>query len=179
MITLVTGGARSGKSTFAEAMLEGKDDVTYIATSQVFDEEMEDRVKKHKSRRPKEWKTWESPFELKNCPYKNGNYLVDCLTLFTSNHLFKVLKDGDHVSPSMQEEIEENIKNEIFQICQEARRSKANLILVTNEVGSSIVPDNHISRVFRDIQGRINQYSGSLADKVYLVVCGQGVLIKQ
>ncbi|WP_072469285.1 bifunctional adenosylcobinamide kinase/adenosylcobinamide-phosphate guanylyltransferase [Urinicoccus massiliensis] len=178
MITLITGGARSGKSSFAENLLEGKSNVTYIATSQVYDDEMKERVRQHKLRRPQEWNTWESPLKLRDCPYKASYYLLDCLTLLTTNHTFDILKDGDHISPEMQEEIEKKIKAEIFALCQDVRKTSSHLIMVTNEVGYSIVPENHLSRVFRDIQGRINQYAAELADRAYIVICGQGVLIK-
>ncbi|MDO5714290.1 MAG: bifunctional adenosylcobinamide kinase/adenosylcobinamide-phosphate guanylyltransferase [Tissierellia bacterium] len=178
MIRLITGGARSGKSSFAENKIKECTSVTYIATSQVWDKEMEERVRLHRERRPIQWKTWESPLKLSNCPYVTREYLLDCVTLFTTNHLFDVLGEGDSITPELQKQIENNILRELRSLIDFVQKNNGNLQIVTNEVGSSIVPENHISRVFRDIQGRINQELGRLSDEVYLVVCGIGVKIK-
>lgn len=178
MIRLVTGGARSGKSTFAEELIPKQVSTTYIATSQIWDSEMEERVRLHKKRRPPQWNTWESPYELQNCPYHTEEYILDCVTLFTSNHLFKLLGTEEKVSPELQTEIENKILDELYGLIHFVKEIQGNLILVTNEVGSSIVPENHISRVFRDIQGRVNQRLAMVSDEVYMVVCGIGVQIK-
>lgn len=178
MIRLITGGARSGKSSFAEENIIDKTSVTYIATSRVWDREMEERVRLHKERRPSEWYTWETPLELSGCPYETEEYLLDCVTLFTTNHLFDELGAGEYVEPEMQQKIEDNVLSEIQALIDFVNQRGANLQIVTNEVGDSIVPEQHISRVFRDIQGRVNQRLGKLADEVYLVVCGIPVKIK-
>lgn len=179
MIELITGGARSGKSQFAEDLLKGEGSVTYIASSEVRDEEMALRVKKHQDRRPREWKTWESPLKLGDCPYDTDHYLMDCLTLLTTNHLFHLLGPEDDLTLEILEEAEKNTCQEILKLVTFAREKNKHLIFVTNEVGSGIVPENALSRAFRDLQGRVNQYAGNLVDRVYLVVCGQGLCIKK
>lgn len=178
MIRLVTGGARSGKSSFAEESLQGKTSVTYIATSQVWDEEMKERVHLHKIRRPSVWNTWETPFTLKNCPYETEEYLLDCITLLTTNIFFDEVKDEGLIPPAVQKKVEDRVLAEVEALVEFVRERGANLQMVTNEVGDSIVPENHLSRVFRDVQGRVNQRLGALSDEVYFVICGIAVKIK-
>lgn len=178
MITIVTGGARSGKSSFAEDIYKDSLDVCYIATSIVSDDEMADRVKKHRQTRPSQWRTFEGFRNLKGALAGEENYLLDCLTVMTSNIMFDISKDEEKISPDMQDQIEDEIYSEIEELIIEVRKRNYNLVLVTNEVGSSIVPEHHISRVFRDIQGRVNQRVASLCDQAYLVALGYGVKLK-
>lgn len=178
MITLVTGGARSGKSSFAESLLEGKDDVVYIATSRVYDKEMQERIDLHKKSRPDIWRTFENNYNLSNAIEQEGYYLLDCITVLTSNIMFDISKDSEYIDYKMQDNIEDTIMNELVSLISKARDEKREVILVTNEVGSSIVPEHHISRVFRDIQGRINQRLGKISDNVYFVTCGIPVKVK-
>ena len=178
MIVLVTGGARSGKSTFAESLYKNKEDVVYIATAKVYDDEMEKRVQLHQKSRPEIWRTYEGNYNLTKSIESEENYLLDCITVLTSNIMFDITKDMERISYDMQKEIEERVLKEIESLIEEINRKDYNLIMVTNEVGSSIVPEHHISRVFRDIQGRVNQRLGFLSDKVYLVCCGIPVEIK-
>jgi len=178
MIILVTGGARSGKSSFAESLYKDKEDVVYMATSKVEDSEMEERVKLHQSSRPQQWRTFEGNYNLERAIEGEKNYLLDCITVLTSNIMFDISKDEDYIDFNIQKEIEDKVVSELKSLIDEIRKRNYNLILVTNEVGYSIVPEHHISRVFRDIQGRVNQKVASLADEVYLVCCGIPVKIK-
>ncbi|HEY4544552.1 MAG TPA: bifunctional adenosylcobinamide kinase/adenosylcobinamide-phosphate guanylyltransferase [Tissierellaceae bacterium] len=178
MITLVTGGARSGKSTFAESLLAGKEDVVYIATSRVYDKEMSERIDLHKKSRPSIWRTFEENYDLYKAIDEEKYYILDCITVLTSNIMFDISKDNEYIDYNMQDEIEETIMLQLDGLISLVNKKGYELILVTNEVGSSIVPEHHISRVFRDIQGRINQRLGKISDNVYLVTCGIPVKIK-
>ena len=178
MITLVTGGARSGKSTFAESLYKDKKDVVYIATSKVYDREMEERVKLHRESRPADWRTFEGNYNLTDAVNKESNYLLDCITLLTTNIMFDILKEEEYIDFNLQQIIEDTVLREIKSLVASVRMKNLNLVIVTNEVGDSIVPENHLSRVFRDMQGRINQKIASISDQVYLVCCGIPVKIK-
>lgn len=178
MITLVTGGARSGKSRFAEALYKDVKDVVYIATSKVTDTEMRERVKLHQESRPGEWRTYEGNYDLQNSIGEEKNYLLDCITVLTSNIMFDISKDIEYIDYNLQREIENTVILEVEKLINEIRLKNYNLVLVTNEVGDSIVPEHHVSRVFRDIQGRVNQRIALSADEVYLVCCGIPVKIK-
>lgn len=178
MIYLVTGGARSGKSSFAESLYKDTLDVVYIATSKITDKEMEDRIRLHRESRPKEWRTYEGNYKLIDAIGEEKNYLLDCMTVLTSNIMFDISKDAEYIDNELQSKIEDKIILELENLIKKVKDKGCNLILVTNEVGDSIVPEHHISRVFRDIQGRINQRIASLSDKVYLVCCGIPVKIK-
>ncbi|MGO1468697.1 MAG: bifunctional adenosylcobinamide kinase/adenosylcobinamide-phosphate guanylyltransferase [Tissierella sp.] len=178
MITLVTGGARSGKSKFAENIYKDKEDVVYIATSKIFDREMENRVAIHKATRPSIWRTYEGNYNLTDAIDKEENYLLDCITVLTSNIMFDYSKDVEYIDKKLQEKIETTIFKNLEDLIYKIRERDFNLVLVTNEVGDSIVPEHHISRVFRDIQGRINQRLASISDKAYLICCGLPVELK-
>ena len=178
MIYLVTGGARSGKSTFAESLYKDTLDVVYIATSKVYDREMEERVKLHRLNRPSQWRTYEGNCNLCSSLDNEKNYLLDCITVLTSNIMFDLSKDAEYIDPSLQQKIEDTVYDEVKNLIDAVNQRKYNLVMVTNEVGNSIVPEHHISRVFRDIQGRINQRLAKLSDEVYLVCCGIPVKIK-
>lgn len=178
MISLITGGARSGKSRFAESLFKDKKDVVYMATSKAIDEEMKERIKHHKESRPEIWRTYEGNYNLTHAIGKEKHYLLDCITILTSNIMFDISKDEEYIDFQMQKHIETTILLEIKNLIEEINNKDYKLILVTNEVGDSIVPEHHISRVFRDIQGRVNQEIAALADQVYLVCCGIPVKIK-
>ncbi|GIW48651.1 MAG: adenosylcobinamide kinase/adenosylcobinamide phosphate guanyltransferase [Caloramator sp.] len=178
MITLVTGGVRSGKSSYAEEILSGNDDVVYIATSLAEDEEMKERVRLHRLRRPKEWRTFEGYKCLKEAIGEEKNYLLDCVTNLVSNIMFEMTYQLDDIDEETKLLVEENVLKELKNLIQAVRNIGGNLVLVTNEVGYSIVPENKIARAFRDIQGRVNVRLGSLCDEVFLVVCGIPVKIK-
>lgn len=178
MITFVTGGARSGKSSFAEGLYKDKEDVVYIATAIVTDGEMEDRVKMHQNSRPGEWRTFEGFRGVYKAVGEEENYLLDCITVLTSNIMFEKTRDMDRIDMETQKQVEEEIFQEILKLIQLVREQNKNLVLVSNEVGSSLVPEHHISRVFRDIQGRINQRVAGISDSAYLVAAGLPVRLK-
>lgn len=178
MITLVTGGARSGKSTFAESIYGNHKDVVYMATAKVTDDEMKERVKHHQNSRPKEWRTYEANYNLSNGIGNEQQYLLDCITILISNIMYDMSKDEEKIDFEIQKVIEDRVFFEVKRLIDEIRKKDYNLVMVTNEVGDSIVPSHPVSRAFRDIQGRVNQRIAAVADQVYLVCCGIPVKIK-
>ncbi|MCX7903327.1 MAG: bifunctional adenosylcobinamide kinase/adenosylcobinamide-phosphate guanylyltransferase [Caloramator sp.] len=178
MIRLISGGVRSGKSTFAEKLLEREEDVVYIATMRPIDSEVEERISLHRQRRKPSWRTFEGTYNLKDAVGKEKNYLLDCLTNLISNIMFDKTKDLKSIDYKMQQEIENKVMEEISGLIRRVREIDGSLIIVTNEVGMSVVPENHIARVFRDIQGRVNQMAAALSDEVYIVFLGIPLKIK-
>jgi putative bifunctional adenosylcobalamin biosynthesis protein CobU len=180
-IILCSGGARSGKSEFAEQLaLSLKGRKAYVATGQAFDDEMKDRIKKHQLRRGKEWITFEIPLYLhKNWEQiKNVSdvILIDCLTMFTSNHIFA---HGDINTQEDSNRIESIILEELRLLLQEINNSNdKTVIFVTNEIGLGIVPENKLARYFRDITGRVNREVASAANKMYLTISGVTIELK-
>jgi len=184
-LVLVTGGARSGKSTFAEKLaLESGKQVIYLATARVEDEEMRERVAAHKARRPGSFKTVEEPemphLVLEREAAPGEIVLLDCLTLLVSN---LILADLDREGAVRQGEdifADENLLEtagrrtlEYIQgLARAAAECPADVIVVTNEVGMGVVPNYPLGRVFRDYSGRANQAMAEAADQVWLVVCG-------
>ena len=169
-IILVTGGARSGKSAFAEryaAALPGRH--AYVATARIFDEEMAQRIAIHRKRRPSSWQTWEIPQDLPETMERlcqsSDVALVDCLTLSFSNYLFA--HDGED-----DEAIIDGALAELQAVLAAFRQAGVTAVLVTNELGCGIVPMEHVSRLYRDLMGKINQAAAAEADEVYLSVCG-------
>lgn len=180
-IILCSGGARSGKSEFAEQLvLSLKGRKAYVATGQAFDDEMKDRIKKHQLRRGKEWITFEIPLHLhKNWEQiKNVSdvILIDCLTMFTSNHVFA---HGDINTQEDSNRIESIILEELRLLLQDINNSNdKTVIFVTNEIGLGIVPENKLARYFRDITGRVNREVASAANKMYLTISGVTIELK-
>lgn len=180
-IILCSGGARSGKSEFAEQLaLSLKGRKAYVATGQAFDDEMKDRIKKHQLRRGKEWITFEIPLHLhENWEHiKNVSdvILIDCLTMFTSNHVFA---HGDINTQEDANRIEFIILKELRLLLQEINNSNdKTVIFVTNEIGLGIVPENKLARYFRDITGRVNREVASAANKMYLTISGVTIELK-
>ena len=180
-IILCSGGARSGKSEFAEQLaLSLKGRKAYVATGQAFDDEMKDRIKKHQLRRGKEWITFEIPLHLhKNWEeIKNVSdvILIDCLTMFTSNHVFA---HGDINTQEDSNRIESIILEELRLLLQDINNSNdKTVIFVTNEIGLGIVPENKLARYFRDITGRVNREVASAANKMYLTISGVTIELK-
>jgi adenosylcobinamide kinase/adenosylcobinamide-phosphate guanylyltransferase len=183
-LILITGGARSGKSTYAEKLardLGGP--VLYIATAVPFDAEMQDRIARHRERRPADWDTWEGYRNLaavfESPPRNYRVVLLDCVTIMVTNLLLQ--SDGDEpekLNATAWDRVEQNIWGEVQAFLTAAAGSEATVIMVTNEVGSGIVPENQLARIFRDTAGRINQAIATRAQTVYLVVCGLPVKIK-
>ncbi len=165
-ITLVTGGAKSGKSRYAEGLVKALDGPSiYIATGQELDDEMSDRIAAHKLQRGAGWQTIEEPFDL--CGALNqsdgqGPRLVDCLTLWLSN----VYLDGRDWQAALDD------------ILITLRAQQSPVVLVTNEVGWGIVPMSEVGRGYRDASGIMNQRVASVADTVVLVSCGIPLTLK-
>lgn len=176
-LIFITGGARSGKSNFAEKMAVslGKS-VAYLATAQPLDEEMAFRIKKHRKKRLNTWETYEEPIEVRELVSRLGLekevILIDCLTLLTSNLL---LRKEDKVEDSKWQE--ENLL-EIKKLAEICYKVPAQVIIVSNEVGMGLVPDNPLGRVYRDILGRANSIIADKADEVFMMVSGIPLKIK-
>lgn len=177
MITIITGGARSGKSTFAESLLEGKDEVCYIATAHVPDEEMKERVRLHRERRNPKWRTYEGYETLEEAIGEEKDYLLDCVTLLVSRVMFEQTK-GKEFNADLLRRTEETCLSILERFIDEVRKQGKSLIMVTNEVGDGPVPMDPLTRAFRDIQGRVNQRLATLSDRAYLVVMGMEVRLK-
>ena len=179
-LTLIMGGARSGKSEFAEQWAAGMMvPVTYVATLFVGDEEMCQRVSAHKERRPTSWVTLEEPCylpeQIREAGQEPGVILVDCLTGWISN----LLLDENLPKPeSTDKEKEEYIMSRVVDLVEAVNSSNAGVLMVSNEVGMGLVPHYPLGRAFRDISGKVNRYLASVADEVYLVVAGLAVEIK-
>ena len=178
MVILVTGGARSGKSMFAQSFFTETDRVVYLATAEVYDEEMAQRVALHRSSRPASWRTAERPTELSGVIQGEEGCLLDCVTVLTSNIMFAHTAQYERIPKEAQEETEAEVERQLDTLINDANACGCRLVLVTNELGSGIVPEHHVSRVFRDIAGRVNQYLARRADEGYLCVSGIPVKIK-
>ncbi|TVL99411.1 MAG: bifunctional adenosylcobinamide kinase/adenosylcobinamide-phosphate guanylyltransferase [Candidatus Brocadia sp. WS118] len=185
-ITFVLGGARSGKSAFAEGLAKKYNNVVYIATAEAKDEEMRERIQSHRARRPLNWKTIESPYHVDRIVSGlNGKadlVLIDCITLYITNMLLSdetnnstVCAEKQIVNPHQRQQV---ILSEIHKLGQVCRESGYDVILISNEVGLSIVPDNALSREFRDIAGYANQILAGEANEVYFMVAGIAHRIK-
>lgn len=165
-LTFVLGGARSGKSVHAEALIEMHPAPWhYIATAQVFDDEMAERIALHRHRRGGDWRTVEAPHDLAdalNATADGTPVLVDCLTLWLSN---RMLAEAD-------------VERECSQLAETLSRPRGPWVVVSNEVGLGIIPDNALARRFRDEAGWLNQKIAAAADEVVLMVAGMPMKVK-
>ncbi|MCM8537358.1 MAG: bifunctional adenosylcobinamide kinase/adenosylcobinamide-phosphate guanylyltransferase [Lentisphaeraceae bacterium] len=174
-ITLVTGGCRSGKSTFAEKLLLQKSGPhVYIATCPNIDDEMDDRISKHQQRRESfGWDTVEEEVDLTRMVYQhNGSsILVECITLWVNNLLYKSEQAGELLTES------EMVKftKELLSMVQKV---EGEVVFVTNETGLGVMPDNALARRYTDLCGRCNQMIATVADDVYFMVSGISQKIK-
>lgn len=167
MLTFITGGARSGKSARAQALAElHSGELVYLATAQAFDDEMTDRIARHRLDRGPRWRTVECPIDLPEAITREAHpdrvLLADCLTLWTSNLLLEGL---DFAGASQR-------------LVDALSTARSSVILVSNEVGMGIVPDNALARQFRDMAGRLNQHIAAIADRAELVVAGLVIPMK-
>ena len=180
-IILCSGGARSGKSEFAERLaLATKGPKAYVATGQAFDEEMVDRIKKHQERRGKIWNNFEVPLHLadewENISQSADVILIDCLTMFTTNHMMAY---GSIRGQEDANRLEQTILSELDTLLDSIQSCEGKtVIFVTNEIGLGGVSPDPVQRKFTDLQGWLNQHIASRADEVVLMVSGIPMKIK-
>ncbi|HAN64171.1 MAG TPA: bifunctional adenosylcobinamide kinase/adenosylcobinamide-phosphate guanylyltransferase [Rhizobiales bacterium] len=165
-LTLVLGGARSGKSRYAESLIAGLPPPwAYVATAEAGDAEMAERIAAHRARRDAGWQTIEAPYDLAGAlasvPIR-APVLIDCLTLWLSNLMLA----------------EADMDKAIAELEAQLAQHEGSVVLVANEVGSGIVPDNALARRFRDLQGTLNQSIAARAGRVVLMVAGLPVIVK-
>ena len=174
---LVTGGARSGKSAYAQSLAESLPGPrAYVATCPVTDAEMAERIRKHRQARTQQhWQTLEEPLDLPaalaqatECP----TVLIDCLTLWINNLMYQAA--GDNLPLS-----EEDVQRRCQTLIEAVKRHPGTVIFVSGEVGLGIVPENREARLFRDLLGRCNQLLAASSNQVTLVACGLPLHLKQ
>lgn len=174
-LILVLGGARAGKSTFALQLakeLTIDRQVCFIATGQAFDDEMAKRIARHREERPRHWNTIEEPYQLDEAFHQAGAaniIIIDCLTLFVSNWLLRSENES---------QCEADLRKVVESLLAQIKSQPKTVICVSNEVGLGIVPDNQLSRTFRDLLGRVNQQFAAAADEVLLLVAGLPLRLK-
>ncbi|HEY1165719.1 MAG TPA: bifunctional adenosylcobinamide kinase/adenosylcobinamide-phosphate guanylyltransferase [Chitinophaga sp.] len=167
MIQLITGGARSGKSSYAQQLaLSLAEDPVYIATAKIWDDDFGARVKRHQQDRGPEWTNIEEQLYVSLLPLEGRVAVIDCVTLWLTNFFMQHKQDVDTALYSIQQEI--NALN----------KKNATIIIVTNEIGMGVHADSDIGRKFTDLQGWANQYIAQRAQKVVLMVSGIPVTIK-
>ncbi|WP_096700041.1 bifunctional adenosylcobinamide kinase/adenosylcobinamide-phosphate guanylyltransferase [Magnetospirillum sp. 15-1] len=165
LATLVLGGARSGKSAYAESLFGGQS-ALYLATGQALDGEMAERIDHHRRRRGSGWSTLEEPLDLAdtldNVMRPDRPVLVDCLTMWLSN-LMQAGRDIDH---------------SVERLCEVLTNPAGPVVLVSNEVGMGLVPETRLGRQFRDHQGRVNQRVAAISRRVVFVAAGLPLVLK-
>ena len=193
-LIFVTGGAKSGKSKFAEEMLlklnNGNQKNIYLATSLVFDEEMKEKVRLHKKRRKNDWFTVETYKNFKNKLYDffenndkiKNNLLVDCLTNMITNIIFENQNiDWNNFEKKLYiqtlKKLNKNVENSVDELLNITNQFE-NTVIVSNELGMGLVPSYPLGRYFREIAGKMNQIVAEKADEVYFVVSGIPMKIK-
>ena len=169
-ITLVLGGVRSGKSRYAQELATGAGRVAFIATGEALDDEMRQRIERHRQERPAGWTTIEAPNAMEDavleCSGRVDLILIDCLTLWVSN-----LMAIEGPSP-------ERIFARAQRLCEAMKKADASVVLVSNEVGSGVVPVSADGRLYRDLLGGVNQQVAAAADCVLLLVAGCPLAVK-
>lgn len=183
-IIYVCGGARSGKSSFAEKYIEDRySRKIYLATAIPFDDEMKDRIEKHKKQRGKNWKTIEG---YKNLSTTLENHisgydviLLDCLTNLITNYMVTENNlDWDKAKPSDVDKIKDIILKELNSIVDFTMENSVDIVIVSNEVGLGSIPDYPLGRFFRDINGKLNQYIAEVSDEAYFIASGLPIKLK-
>jgi adenosylcobinamide kinase/adenosylcobinamide-phosphate guanylyltransferase len=176
-ITLLLGGARSGKSSYAQRLAEesGKS-VAYLATAQALDEEMSSRITKHQAERPVHWQTFEIPLDIASHvrEIKSDMIILDCMTLLTTNLLMKFEKN-DLVDEAP---FNEAVYKEVADLLTAIRAGTQDWIIISNEIGLGLVPPYQMGRVYRDMLGWANQRLAREADKVIFLVAGIPMVVK-
>jgi len=178
---LITGGARSGKSHFAQELaLKSAQPVLFVATAEAGDEEMQQRIEEHQKARPAAWSTLEATTHVGSQVIKKigkaQTVIVDCITLLINN-IFSQYNDpaGEPIDATL---VEKEVMAEIGELVDCMNQVNANFIIVTNEVGLGLVPANRMGRLYRDLLGRANQILAQRADEIYLMVAGIPLPIK-
>ena len=174
---LILGGARSGKSSYAQKLAEesGKS-VTFLATAQALDEEMSARIRKHQSERPQQWQTFEIPFDIASHSKEINSEVVilDCITLLVSNLIMKFVEDDlVEEGPFMKA-----VQKEMEELLSAIRVSNQRWIIISNEVGLGLVPPYPLGRVYRDGLGWANQRLAKEAKRVLFMVAGIPMVVK-
>jgi adenosylcobinamide kinase/adenosylcobinamide-phosphate guanylyltransferase len=176
-LTLILGGARSGKSSFAQSLAEAtSESVTFVATAQALDEEMTRRIQKHRLERPGSWETLEIPLEVASHAQqiKSDIVILDCITLLVNNLLMQFVKDDlVEEAPFMQA-----VQKGIDELIRSIHEREQHWIIISNEVGLGLVPPYQMGRVYRDGLGWANQRLAREADKVIFMVAGIPTVIK-
>ena len=166
-ITLVLGGVRSGKSRFTQSLAEQASSIAFVATAKPVDAEMRAKIRRHQQERPKHWRTVEEPLDLAGVFASAASQfdllIVDCLTIFVAN----ALEDGTDAA-----------KQHVDAFVEALQTVEASVVLVSNEVGSGVVPDYPSGRQFRDLLGEVNQKVAAVADNVVLLVAGLPLVLK-
>jgi len=166
-ITFITGGQRSGKSRYAQELAEKKsDEPVYLATAHIWDADFEQRVKRHQSDRGEKWTTIEEEIEIGRLTLDGKTVLLDCITLWLTNIFYKNKSDVNQSLEKAKEVWENFVKKDIT------------LIVVSNELGMGVHPENELARKFADLQGWMNQHIAQTADEVFLMISGIPVKIK-
>ena len=166
-ITFITGGQRSGKSSLAQCLAEGKSESpVYLATARIWDEDFKLRVERHQSDRGENWQTIEEEFQLSKYDFSGKTVLLDCITLWLTNIFYDSKNDVDKSLEIAKKEWDKFIQQDFT------------LIVVSNELGMGVHPMNEVARKFADLQGWMNQHIAQRANKVILMVSGISVLIK-
>lgn len=188
-LTLILGGARSGKSTFAERRAKelGGDGVLYVATSETKDEEMVQRVEKHRADRPSSWGTVEASRNVAQAlrAERSGAkvVLLDCMTFLVANHLMDAAAPeedpfDDPSADPFDAQIEADVVAEVEALVAYVQETDVEMLVVSNEVGLGVVPPYELGRAYRDILGRSNQILAHHADEVQLLVAGIPMRVK-
>jgi adenosylcobinamide kinase/adenosylcobinamide-phosphate guanylyltransferase len=188
-LTLILGGARSGKSAFAEQKARelGGDSVLYVATSETKDIEMEQRVDKHRAERPSSWKTLEAPRDVARfLSEEHGSMkvvLLDCITFLVANRLLDAAGPegdpfGDPSADPFASGIETELAEEVEALVSFVHEWDGEMLVVSNEVGLGLVPPYELGRAYRDILGRVNQILARYADEVLLFIAGIPMKVK-
>ena len=175
-VIMVTGGSRSGKSVIAEQKAKeyGKRSVLYLATAIPIDDDMKERIRMHQERRDPEWGTYEV---VRNT--EKNTILLDCVTVMITNILFEEEdRDFDKISASEVEKLENEVIKELSNLVKAIRDEDKTLVIVSNEVGMSLVPSYRLGRIFSDISGKANQVLASLSDEVYVAISGLPLRLK-
>ncbi len=172
-IIFILGGARSGKSVFAERLAQqrGGAEVVFMATAEALDDEMRERIAAHRAARPSEWTTLEAPRDLlegiRHLQTMPRLIVVDCLTLWVTNEML-----------ANEVNLEKRLFYQLDLLCEWVRLQEIDLILISNEVGLGIVPENALARKFRDVLGRVNARAAEHAHRVFWMMAGLPIEIK-